>query len=158
MPTGKNICFGLHNEIGLYAVIIYGIGVNPYQAKYLGVKRVIEIKRMARTEPRLAYPLSRFIAISSRFAAKEFPYDCVVAFADPEYGHEGTVYKAAGFVLHGTTAPEWHLVAPDGQIRHRRYAFRHARRNGMSVSQSREQLGLRRVKTAPKYRWVRFKE
>lgn len=156
MPTGKNIIYGLNTEKGLYAVIVYGIGVNPYQAKFLGVERVIEIKRMARTEPRLPYPLSRFIAITSRMVGKEFPYDCIVAFADPEHGHEGTVYKASGFTLHGTTNAEWHLVDAFGEVRHRRYAFRHARRNGLSVAESREHLGLARVKTKPKYRWVRW--
>ena len=156
IPTGKNIIYGLNTENGLYAVIMYGIGVNPYQAKFLGVERVVEIKRMARTEPRLSYPLSRFIAITSKMVAKEFPYDCIVAFADPEQGHEGTVYKASGFTLHGTTNAEWHLVDASGEVRHRRYAFRHARRNGLSVAESREQLGLARVKTQPKYRWVRW--
>lgn len=156
MPTGKNLLYGLHTEIGLYAVIVYGIGVNPYQAKFLGVNKVVEIKRMARTEPRLSYPLSRFIAITARMVAKQFPYDCIVAFADPEHGHEGTVYKASGFVLHGMTNAEWHLMEASGEVRHRRYAFRHARRNGCSVAESRDLLALSRVKTKPKYRWVRW--
>jgi hypothetical protein len=157
MPTGKNICYGLYADANLYAVIVYGIGVNPYQAAFLGVKTVLEIKRMCRREPPLyEYPLSRFISISSKMVAKEYPYDCLVAFADPEYGHEGIVYKASGFTLHGKTNAEWHLENEDGERRHRRFAFRYARRAGKTIAESRAELGLRRVKTAPKYRWIRL--
>ena len=156
IPTGKNICFGLYAENVLYAVIVYGIGVNPYQAKFLGVERVLEIKRMCRAEPAQKYPLSRFIALSAKMAAKEYPFDCLIAFADPEQGHEGTVYKASGFKLHGMTNAEWHLEDENGDKRHRRLAFRHARRNGKTVAESRNELNLTRVQTAPKYRWIRM--
>lgn len=157
IPTGKNISYAAFIGNTLYAVIVFGIGVNPYQAKFLGVNRVLEIKRMCRIEPpNKNHPLSRFIAIASRLVKKEFPFDCLYAFADPEQGHEGTVYRASGFKLHGMTNPEWHLVGKDGIQRHRRFAFRHARRNGITIAQSRNVLELTRVQTKPKYRWVRY--
>lgn len=138
-------------------MIVYGIGVNPYQAKFLGVGRVLEIKRMCRREPRLSqFPLSRFIAITSKMVFKEYPYECLVAFADPEQGHEGTVYKASGFTLHGMTNPEWHLQDGNGVKRHRRFAFRHSRRNNITIAESREILGVKRFQSLPKYRWVRY--
>lgn len=154
IPTGKNICYGLFHDRNLYAVIVYGIGVNPYQAQFLKVASVVEIKRLCRSEPRLAYPLSRFIRLTVRMVAKEMNFDCVVAFADPEYGHEGIVYKACGFVLEGFTNPEWHTVDSEGEVRHRRYAFRFSRRHDISIEEAREQLGLSRKQTKPKYRWV----
>lgn len=155
MPGGKNICFGLYANGEPYAVIVYGIGVNPYQAQFLGVDDVVEIKRMCRSEPKLdGFPLSRLIAITSKMLRSEFKYDCIVAFADPEHGHEGTVYKAAGFSYEGTTNAEWHLEDRDGTRRHRRYAFRHAKRNGLPLVESRRLLSVTRVKTEPKHRWV----
>ena len=154
IPTGKNICFGLWAGEEVYAVIVYGIGVNPYQAKFLNVESVVEIKRMCRSEPKQNYELSRFIRISLKMARKIIEFQAVVAFADPEHGHEGTVYKAAGFTHEGYTNPEWHLVGEDGEKRHRRYAFRMARRNGITVSDARDALGMKRVKTDPKHRWV----
>jgi hypothetical protein len=157
MPTGKNINFGVFCDGELYAVIVYGIGVNPYQAKYLGVDNVIEIKRMCRSEPpNPNYPLSKFISLTTRLVVKEFPCQCVVAFADPEQGHEGTVYKASNFKLHGKTNAEVHLIDAHGVMRHRRYAFRHARRNNIPLEESRQILGVTRIKTQPKYRWVRM--
>jgi hypothetical protein len=154
IPTGKNINYGLYAGPELYAIIIYGIGVNPYQAAFLGVSSVVEIKRMCRREPRLDYPLSRLIRLTMKMMRQQMPFDAVVAFADPEHGHEGTVYKAAGFEYRGVTNAEFHLEDKDGNRRHRRYAFRHARRNGIPIGDSRAVLGLARIRTAPKHRWV----
>tara|TARA_R110000803_G_scaffold2852_1_gene9874 strand:+ start:218 stop:886 length:669 start_codon:yes stop_codon:yes gene_type:complete len=155
IPTGKNIGYGLWIGWDLYAVIVYGIGVNPYQAKFLGCEKVMEIKRMCRSEPAMDYPLSRFISITSKWLIKDYPFDMIVAFADPEHGHEGTVYKASGFEYHGETNAEWHLIDQNGDSRHRRFAFRYARRNNISIAEARHQLGVKRVKTAPKHRWCR---
>jgi hypothetical protein len=146
MPTGKNIPYGLFLNGQLYAVIVYGIGVNPYQANFLGVDTCIEIKRLARSEPRLDFPLSRFISVTAKMVHAEYPYDCIVALADPEHGHYGTIYKASGFTLHGMTNAEWHLEDKAGERRHRRYAFRHARRNGNSLHAGRKSKASRRVR------------
>jgi hypothetical protein len=157
MPTGKNVCFGLWEQgCGLYAAIVYGIGVNPYQAQFLGVESVIEIKRMCRAEPKKKYELSRFIRLTMKLARRYMTFEAVVAFADPEHGHKGTVYSAAGFCHMGVTNPEWHLIDKEGNIRHRRYAYRHARRNKISVQEAREVLEVTRRKTDPKHRWVLF--
>lgn len=120
MPTGKNIPFALWDNHEIYAVIVYGIGVNPYQAKFLGVETVLEIKRMARSEPRLDYPLSRFISITIGFVRKQSMVDAIIAFADPEQGHEGTVYKAAGFKLEGKSPRNLVASASARTFGHRR--------------------------------------
>lgn len=157
IPKGRNVCFGLFADETLYAVIVYGNGVNPYQAKFLGVPNVVELKRMARSEPRLdEYPLTKFISKTAKLLMQEHPYDCIVAFADPEHGHSGGVYKAANFWLHGHTQAEYHVVDADGNKRHRRLAYRHAKRNGLTIAESRDILGLQIIRTLPKVRWVRY--
>lgn len=156
MPTGKNVCFALRREGEIYAMIVYGIGVNPYQASFLGVKECAEIKRMCRREPKEDYPLSRFINLTTKMLKSQMSFQAVVAFADPEQGHEGTVYKAAGYEHKGMSNAEWHLEDEEGNKRHRRFAFRMARRNGITVQEAREQLKVTRVQTAPKHRWVRY--
>ena len=154
MPTGRNICFGVRKENALYAVIVYGTGVNPFQARFLGVNSIVEIKRMCRREPKENYELSRFIRLTMKMAAKQTVFNAVVAFADPEQGHEGTVYKATGFKHEGMTNAEWHSIDEEGEVRHRRFAFRMARRNGITIAKARQDLGLKPIKTAPKHRWV----
>lgn len=160
MPTGMNICFGWWIDDALYAVAVYGIGVNCYQARFLrsagvevGDKEIIELKRLARVEPRRDdMPLTKFLAVCHRSLKKT--YRVVVSFSDPEHSHSGTVYRAANFKDFGETNPEWHLIDEAGNVRHRRFAFRYARRNGVTVEQARIELGVKRKKCLPKRRWV----
>lgn len=156
IPGGQVVCFGLFADGSLYATIVYGMGCNRFQASFLGVKTFMEIKRMCRREPKMNYELSRFIAITTKFLRREYAFECLLAFADPEHGHEGHVYKAAGFVLHGKTQAEWHLEDTNGRRVHRRLAHRWAKNAGVEQEEIRQKHGLTRVRTLPKYRWVKM--
>ena len=156
IPTGKNYLFGLFDGCELYAVAVYGTGVNPYQAKFLEVDSVVELKRLARSDPKRDYPMTKFISKTVKMLKQEVKFQCLVSFSDPDAGHEGTLYKAAGFKFAGLTNAEWHLIDKDGNKRHRRYAFRYARRKNISVADARDELGVARIKTSPKRRWVRY--
>jgi len=162
VPTGKNIFFAWFDDnLELYAVADYGIGVNPYQAPFLATATglpvttgaLVELKRLCRSEPKQdGFPLTSFLAECHRQLVK-LGYEYVVSFSDPEWGHDGGVYKAANFVHLGQTNPEYHLVDVEGVVRHRRYAFRYARRHDVPLAQAREELGVQRIKTRPKDRW-----
>lgn len=165
VPTGKNFFFGWFVEDAdeqlLYAVADYGTGVNPYLPRFLAAKtqeevtdkNLVEIKRLCRMEPkRDSFPLTYFIAECNRQMAR-LGFRYVVSFSDPQYGHNGGIYKAANFQHIGQTQPEWHLVDRDGMIRHRRYAYRYSRRNRVPIQQAREELAVERVETPPKDRW-----
>lgn len=156
MPTGRNTSYGLYADGLLYAVIVYGIGVNPYQAQSLGVGSTTEIKRMCRTEPPKNYPLSRLIAKTMKLQLRADPVDAVVAYADPMHGHEGTVYKASNFVHMGLTNPEYHVETLEGELRHRRYIHRYSERSGMTVGEVRSMLQVERIQTPGKHRWVYY--
>lgn len=163
IPKGSHIFFGWFHENELYAVADYGNGVNPYQASFL--ERVtgnpvtndnlVELKRLARSEPKLqgAY-LTKFISKCHK-ALRRKGIRHVISFSDPAHGHDGGIYKAASFQHLGTTNAEWHLQDAEGNIHHRRLAYRYAKRNGVSTPQAREELGVTRVKTPPKDRWYK---
>jgi len=162
MPTGKHVCFEWSCEEAPYVVAVYGNGVNPYQAAYLtkitGLQimntNYLELTRLARIEPkREDAPLTKFLSLCHR-ALRETGIEWIVSFSDPEQAHTGGIYRAANFFPAGKTAPEWHLIDRDGNKHHRRLAYRHSRRNDMTVAQSREELGLLRVKTQQKQRWL----
>ena len=161
MPRGRNICFGWFVDDVLYAVAVYGNGVNPYQAGYLaretGLKitkaTYVEAKRFARSEPAHELQLTAFLAKCHR-ALRDMGYRIVVSFSDPAMGHTGGLYRAANFIAHGETQAEWHVVDENGQPHHRRVAYRHAKRYGMSIEEARVALKLRRVKTKPRQRWL----
>lgn len=163
VPTGKNYFWGWFVGFELYAVADYGIGVNPYQAAFLSrltgksvtPETLVELKRLCRSEPRKdGLPLTAFLSrCQKRLKAMGFRY--IVSFSDPQFGHDGGIYKAASFTHLGQTNPENHVVDTSGVIRHRRYAFRHARRNGISIAEAREEIGLEIQRTPPKDRWFK---
>ena len=162
VPTGKNIFFGWFVGLfELYAVADYGIGINPYQSKFLSKETgesvtnsgLLELKRLCRSEPKQeGYPLTAFLARCHKLL-KRRDYEYSVSFSDPSYGHNGGVYKAANFDYLGKTNAEYHVVDQDGNARHRRYPYRYARRNNVTIQEAREELGLERIKTLPKDRW-----
>lgn len=165
VPKGSHIFFGWYRTDGsLYAVADYGNGVNPHQWAYL--RRVLdaphlamtswtELKRLCRIDPKdESMPLTRFLSRCHRRLRREHDIKVVIAFSDPAHGHTGALYKAANFVHMGQTQQEWHVIDQSGIQQHRRLAYRYARRHGISIEQARQQLGLARVKTLRKDRWV----
>ena len=160
VPTGKNIFLGWYTRETLYAVANYGIGVNPYQASFLAretgyevtKKNLLELKRLCRTEPIMEeLPLTAFLSRCHKLLKRDYSF--IVSFSDPSHGHSGGIYRAANFTHLGVTNPEYHTVDKNGNIRHRRYYFRYARRKEITMEQAREELGLQRIKTMPKDRW-----
>lgn len=160
-PKGSNTYFGWFKGDALYAVADYGIGVNPYQASYLSnhlgeeIKQdqLVELKRLVRSEPKLdRNPLTKFLSKCHRIL-KDRGIRLVVSFSDPAQGHQGGIYKAANFSHVGKTQAEYHTIDTEGNIRHRRYAYRYAKRNSISTEAARVVLGLTPIKTEPKDRW-----
>ena len=155
------MCWGVWIDDDLYAVAVYGNGVNCYQAGFLArttgltvtQENHVELKRLARTEPRHpTFQLTRLIASAHRWLQSK-GYNYIVSFSDPEQGHSGSIYRAANFAHIGHTQAEWHVVDRSGKQQHRRVAYRHSRRHGCTIEQSRKKLGLKRVKTQPRDRW-----
>lgn len=160
VPKGKNLFFSWTIDREIYAISNYGIGVNPYQVSFLNreVNRnvtkdnLLELKRLCRSEPKKNVYLTHFLSRCHKIL-KAQGYRFIVSFSDPEYGHNGGIYKAANFKHIGVTQSEYHVVDKSGTKRHRRYAYRHAKRNNISIAESREILGLTISKTKPKDRW-----
>lgn len=159
-PTGKNIFFGWYDGDLLYAVADYGIGVNPFQVSFLSrelnkdVCNLLELKRLCRIEPKNEkMPLTKFISGCHRILRQE-GYEYIISFSDPHYGHNGGIYKASNFRHMGKTNPERHAVDAEGNIKHRRFYYRYARRNGLTMKQARDELGLKVLKMEPKDRWL----
>lgn len=163
VPKGSHTFFGWYVAGALYAVADYGNNVNPYQTRYL--RRALELpelegfewlelKRLCRTEPRIARaPLTQFLARCHR-VLRARGIRVVLSFSDPAQGHNGGIYRAANFTHSGTTQAEWHVKDSTGLVLHRRRAYRHARATGCTIAEARDRLGLTRVQTIPKDRWV----
>ena len=54
-----------------------------------------------------------------KWLSKNTPYQLVVSYADPEYGHSGVIYKATNFIHYGMSGTDKVLMV-DGKKYHRR--------------------------------------
>jgi hypothetical protein len=162
LPTGRNICFGWFVTGELYAVAAYGHGINQVQHSYLARvtgkpvtrRNLIELRRLARAEPaRDGQQLSQFIAVCHRLLRRDHGIRFVVSFSDPAHRHNGGIYRASNFEHLGKTAAEPHVIDQRGRLRSRRMPYHHAKRNGITLAEARQQLGLRVRSTVRRDRW-----
>jgi hypothetical protein len=99
-------------------------------ARHIDQWTVLELTRMYLLDECPRNSESRCLGLATRMIRRLFPeVRQLIAYSDPSYGHQGTIYKAAGWVFDGVTVgKEW------------------TPRNGV----------LRRNKaTGPKLRWVK---
>ena len=86
---------------------------------------------------------SRFIGWALRWLRKNTDHKAVISFADPRFGHVGTIYRASNFVYlgrevgHGTRR-----IVVDGEWIHSKTAYD---RWGMSGAGLKEYLAPRKV-------------
>jgi hypothetical protein len=144
VPGSRNVYFGWFVDRELYAVAVYGIGINQIQHKYLAevtglpVKRanLFELKRLCRAEPpRDGFPLSKFIAACHRVLKHQHGIRFIVSFSDPTHNRferrrkgvpyeSGGIYAASNFRWLGKTNAERHAADANGRNVHRRVAYR----------------------------------
>lgn len=145
MPHGKNVCFGAFIGEELYAVAVYGTGVNMVAETYLSRitglkvnrKNLSELKRLARKGDRgdSRISLTRFLAICHRILAKDMDIKFIYSFSDPMHSHDGTIYKAANFIYLGKTQEEIHYTDPTGRVVHRRVPYRYTQNSNITKVQ-----------------------
>lgn len=78
----------------------------------------------------------------------------LVSFADPEAGHDGTVYKAANWTELGKTSRSFVYVDADGRKLHKKTVYNAAKSRRMKEAEYAAAMGLRRSYTLPKIKFV----
>ena len=168
VPAGKNIYFGYYvqNDL-LYAVAIYGLGVNnngpAYLARVTGkdvtVQNSLELKRLARIEPKIeTAPLTKFLAICHRLLRRD-GYTSVVSYSDPDFNPAGGIYAASNFKFIGLTSPETDILNAEGlkinrrTLLHWRNRQRELTGRMMTIDEACAIRGFKKIKTQPKKRW-----
>ncbi len=127
LPTGKMLRLGVWERGDFRGVVIFSRGASPNLGKKwgLGSAEVSELTRIALREHDA--PVSRLISISTRDLARRNPgLRLSVSFADPNEGHLGVVYQAAGWIYTGQSSPVtgWRI---GGRWRHRRGSWHQAK-------------------------------
>lgn len=84
-----------------------GVGVKE---KYAGNEgKLLELRRFVLHDDMPRNSESRVLAVMLRQLRRE-GYTHILSYADPMHGHEGTIYKAAGFEYRGRTAARKHIM------------------------------------------------
>lgn len=81
---------------------------------------VVELRRLVCLDRCPRNTESWLIARCLRILKRETEYKICVSYADPYYGHCGTIYQAANWNYEGQTAPDVLLQTPDGKLYHSR--------------------------------------
>lgn len=78
----------------------------------------------------------------------------LVSFADPRFGHAGTIYKASNWQEVGKTSRSYYYEDQDGKEINKKTLYEFARQRGMKERQCVEALGYKKVHTPPKIKYV----
>ena len=121
-------CFGLFREgkfgmDDMIGAMIYGVpsSMEGQRTDKYGNEsgKVLELNRLCCIDDTLKNTESYFISRSLAWLRKNTPYQVVVSYADPEYGHSGVIYKASNFIHYGMSGTDKVLMV-DGKKYHRR--------------------------------------
>ena len=92
-------CFKLlHNKEIIGAAIFGGLAMHNQWKRFSDNQlNVIELRRLCCIDETPKNTESYFIGKMLKWLAKNTDYKIVVSYADAQYGHEGTIYKASNF-------------------------------------------------------------
>ena len=102
----SSFCFKLEREGKIIGAMLYGkIAMPKVWTKY-GEKQsdVIELRRLCLVDDTPKNAESFFIAKTLKWLKQNTTIKTVVSYADPNYGHQGTIYRAANFQYLGQTS------------------------------------------------------
>jgi hypothetical protein len=99
-------CFAMYDGLTMVGAMLYGEMAMANQWKRFAdcVEDVIELRRLCCIDDTPKNTESFFIGWTLRWLKKNTKVKVVVSYADAEYGHLGTIYKASNFTLDGKRA------------------------------------------------------
>ena len=102
----SDYCFMLKSPDGcIKGAMIYGKMAMVGQYKKYGEKDdVMELRRLCCIDDTPKNTESYFIGATLKWLKKNTSIKTIVSYADPEYGHGGTIYKASNFEHIGKTS------------------------------------------------------
>lgn len=107
----SDYCFAMYDkENNMVGAMIYGKMAMANQWRKYAVNEnsdhnsVIELRRLVLVDDTPRNSESYFIAKTLKWLKKNTNVEVIVSYADPNYGHEGIVYKASNFSYLGKTS------------------------------------------------------
>ena len=102
----SSYAFGLYEGMRMVGAMLYGemAMLNQWKRFADSSDEVIELRRLCCIDDTPKNTESYFIGWTLRWLKKNTSVKVVVSYADAEYGHTGTVYKASNFTFDGKRA------------------------------------------------------
>jgi len=121
MPTPPHVILGAWEDSRFVGVVVFSRGAAPRSASPFGIS-TIEIAELTRVALRdHQSPVSRILRIAVIMLRQQCPgLRLLISYADPEHGHIGGIYQAAGWLFLGRRPGTSEYIAPDGKRWHSR--------------------------------------
>lgn len=117
-------CFKVEFKGTVVGAAVFGLPWSESaQRKYGGKKKLLELRRFCLADACEKNSESRVIGVMLRKLRRQ-GFQRILSYADPNYGHVGTIYKATGFQLIGKTMDRKHVLW-NGKQYHNRYYCPH---------------------------------
>lgn len=103
LPASKRVCVGVWEHDRFIGAIIFSRGANNnlHKPYHLQMTEISELTRVALNNHQS--PVSKIVSIAIRMLRQQSPnLRLLVSYADPAYGHVGSIYQAMGWVYAGT--------------------------------------------------------
>lgn len=113
-------CFALYDRGTMIGACFYGSMAMSGQWKKFGESKndVTELRRFCCADDAPRNTESYFIGATLRWLRKNTCVKTVVSYADPEYGHYGTIYRASNFQLVGQDKTKRKVIVWGDKIYH----------------------------------------
>ncbi len=114
--------FGLFHQGFLIGACLYGpVAMRNVAQKYVEQEKdLIELRRLCCIDKTPKNTESYFVGKTIRWLKKNSKLKKIISYADPHYGHEGTIYKASNFTYLGLTGKGCYILDKTGTRRHNR--------------------------------------
>ena len=155
MPGGTQLAFGVFEGKLLVGALTLGVGPKHAYRLVEGARpdACITLTRFWLSDGLPANAASRVIGVVLRALRRNTALGFLVTYADPAYGHVGTIYQATGWVYTGLSQPTGLLDLGDGIPRHTRsvghafgtHSIKHFAACGVPIQV---------IEQKPKYRYV----
>jgi hypothetical protein len=151
-------CFGLYREgvftPDLIGAIIYALPAMPKPAqKYCPTNpdKLLELVRLVCIDDTLKNTESYFIGSTLRWLKKYTDYKVVLSYADPMFGHSGTIYKATNFIHSGMTGSKRTVIVDGKRFHERILTDKHKFAKEVQDRFNNNDTDIKIIKTKPKH-------
>ena len=122
MPGGTDLCFGVLTDGRLQGALTFGAGpANAYRlVDGADPDDCLTLTRFLLGDDLPHNSASRVIGETIRILRRSTDVKFIVTYADPAYGHTGTIYQALNWLYTGLSEPTPRFDLGDGIVRHSR--------------------------------------